>query len=343
MVNAALRLLPLLALTALLGAVGIGPRRETGSDRSDERTSSPAPSPEPSVQAPAASPPAVPFPEPSRRAGIGPRSQAPAPASVPSTIGPRKSVGIAPRAPEPSPGFSPSALRRDRSAAAAAGPAFSAPVRIQRREGVETEPRRNYWHGTGHERYSHYYDGRVHWYGYPFAESFFWMRPYEGLWWTWDARFSRWSYWNDGFWWWPGPAGVQYVYLDDNYYPYDAVRRAPAAPAAAAGEGRGAWTSPDGRRLVEVSGPESEAILYDKAAETPAYIKFLGKDVRKVRFSSAAPGSPPTILVEFGAGSFALYDYEGRRLDTAAPAAVKRAPPASDVPPPPPEDLPPPR
>jgi len=348
MVRPALRLLPLLALTTLLGAVGIGPRRDDSGrreERREERTSSPAPAPAEVAR---------PVQAPRGRVGIAPRAEpapprplpappsAASPESAPSAAAPRPRTGIAPRAAEPSPGFSPAAGRGDRFRPSAAAPSVAAPVRIQRREGVETVPRRHYWHGSGRGRYSHYYDGRVHWYGYPFASSFFWMRPYGGFWWTWDARFSRWSYWNDGFWWWPGPGGVQYVFIDDNYYPYDSVRRAPAAPAAAAGDGRGAWMSPDGRRLVEVSGAENEAILYDKTGETPVYLKFLGKDAQKIRFSAASPGSPPTILIEFRSGAFALYDYDGRRLDTAAPGAVKQAPPAGDVPPPPPDELPPP-
>lgn len=297
MVKANARILVLLALAGLIGAVGIGPRRGGGSDRRDDSSSSSSP---------------------------------PAPAAGPSV--PR--VGIAPRVTQPPSVFSPSA----------------GPVRIQRREGVENVPRRHYWHESGGRRYSHFYDGRVHWYGYPFGASFFWMRPYDGFWWTWDVRFSRWVYWNDGFWWWLGPGGVQFVYLHDDFYPYDSVRQAaarygPASPSGALGS----WTSPDGRRLVEVTAPDAQALLYDKTREAPAYVGFLGNGVSKVGFSSAAPGSPPTIAVEYRGGSAAIFDYDGRRLDTAKPAAIKAAPPEGDVPPaapgelpPPPEDLPPP-
>jgi len=276
--------LALLPLAALIGAVGIGPRRkEHPPETAEER---------PRASAPAASP------GPVRVAPLGP---APAPAPI--------------------------------------NPAAGGRVRIERREGIENQPRRHYWHGSGRGRYSHYYDGRVHWYGYAYRAGFFWMRPYGGLWWTWDARFSRWSYWHDGFWWWPGPAGVHYVYIDDGYYPYDTFRRAPP-PTATSAEGSGDWSSPDGRRLVEVSGPESEALLYDKTTATPSYIRFLGKDVRAVRFSN---GPPPTIFVEFRGGGSALFDLDGRRLDRAAPAEVKEPPPPSDVPPAPADELPPPR
>lgn len=229
-------------------------------------------------------------------------------------------------------------------------PSVAGPVGIQRRQGGEIEPRRHYWHESGGRRYSHFFDGRVHWYGYPYGAGFFWTRPYGGLWWTWDVRFSRWVYWNDGFWWWLGPGGIQFVYVNDNYYPYDALRPAASSPLPASPSGAlGSWPSPDGRRLVEVTGPDAQAILYDKTRETPAYICFLGKDARKITFSSATPGSPPTLAVEFRSGSVAVFDYDGRRLDTAKPAPVTQTPPAGDVPPaapgdlpPPPEDLPPP-
>ncbi|MDD5304331.1 MAG: hypothetical protein PHS14_14630, partial [Elusimicrobia bacterium] len=258
---------------------------------------------------------------------------APAAPAAPAPAFSRPRVGIAPRVTQPPSVFSPSA----------------GPVRIQRREGVENAPGRHYWHESGGRRYTHYYDGRVHWYGYPYGASFFWTRPYGDFWWRWDVRFSRWAYWNDGFWWWLGPGGVQFVYIDDNYYPYDTVRPAAASSSPAPPSGAlGSWPSPDGSRLVEVTGADAQAILYDKTREAPAYIAFLGAGAQKVRFSSAAPGSPSTIAVEFRNGSLAIFDYDGRRLDTAKPAAVKTAPPAGDVPPAPPgeppapEDLPPP-
>ncbi len=255
-------LLALLALTALLGAVGIAPRREAGPG-----PASPAPS-----------------------SGVGPRGGAAPRAAL-------GSVGIAPRVGDP--------------------PA----------------PRRSF---------HHFFDGHVHWYGYPYGPSFHWLRPWGGFWWTWDARFSRWVYWHDGFWWWPGPGGVQYVYVRDAYYPYDAMRRAGfAAPPAAPGD-RGAWTSPDGSRLIEVTGPDAQAVLYDKTTESPAYLRFLGKGVKKIRFSAATPSLPRTIAVEFADGSAALFDDSGRRLDAAKPVPAPKAPPPAEVPPAPSEELPPP-
>jgi hypothetical protein len=340
MVRTLARRLPLLALAGLLGAVGIGPRegdsgRGDRGDRGDRGAESPrtaAPSPAPSPAAAASQP----------RVHISPRVTAPV-VRRPEATAP--SAGFSPspagRAARVAPAQSPSStFTRSRPAAAPItrfSPATTGPVRIQRREGVENVQGRHYWHESGGRRYSHFYDGRVHWYGYPFGASFFWMRPFGGFWWTWDARFSRWCYWYDGFWWWPGPGGTQFVYTNDNYYPYDTVRQgAYTAPPSPPADTSGSWMSPDGTRLVEIAGPDAEAILYDKRPATPAYIRFLGKDVQKVRFSSGSPGSPPTILVEFRDGSFAVFDYDGRRLDNAKPAEVKEAPPPADVPPPPP-------
>lgn len=262
----------------------------------------------------------------SDRGDDSPRSSTPAPSAAES--GPR--VGIAPRA--ASPGIDPGRI-------AEFSPPASGATGIRRREGAELAPRRHYWHDAGSRRYSHFYDGRVHWYGYPFGASFFWMRPFGGYWWSWDASFSRWVYWNDGFWWWPGPGGVQYVYVHDNYYPYSAIRQAAYSAPPAAPDAAGAWTSPDGRRLIEISGPDAQAALFDRSGALASYIAFLGKDVRKIRFAAAAPGYPPTIAVEHRDGSVAVFDYDGRRLDAAKPADVKEAPPVGDLPPGPPGDL----
>ncbi|MBI2789537.1 MAG: hypothetical protein HYX59_12725 [Elusimicrobia bacterium] len=271
MVTRGLRLAALIAFAALLGAVGIGPKRDTGPSRSDDE----------------------------RRP-------------------------VRPAAPAP-----------------AAAPLASGPVSIRRREGPAPAPRR---------RFSHRFDGRVHWYGYPFGASYYWLRPYGGFWWMWDSGYARWVYWHDGFWWWPGPAGARFVQVGGDYYPYETVRRAWQAPSAAPpAAAPGPWSSPDGRRLVEVSGPESQAVLYDKTTDPPSYIRLLGKGARRVRFTSAEKDAPPTIAVELDGGAWALFDHDGRRLDALKPGAVPAPPPAGEAPPalpaglpPPPDDLPPP-
>jgi len=271
MVRPGARRLCLLALTALLGAAGIAPKRETGPSSGDDE-----------------------------RRPIRPSAAAPA-----------------------------------------AAPLASGPVTIRRREGAAPAPRRSY---------SHRFDGRVHWYGYPFGASYYWLRPYGGFWWMWDAGFSRWVYWHDGFWWWPGPAGALFVQVGSDYYPYETVRRPGQAPSAAPpAAAPGPWTSPDGRRLVDVSGPDSQAVLFDKTKDPPSYLRLLGKGVRRVRFWNAEKDAPPTIAVELDGGATALFDYDGRRLDALKPGPAATPPPAGEAPPalsdglpPPPDDLPPP-
>lgn len=297
------------AVAALTGAVGIGPRRERVPDREEPESTAPASAPK-------------------RRAGISPRVERPAPAepaSSPSEAAPsRPRVGIAPSV---SPG----------------APA-PAPVPFTRIERSETVPHRHFWHDHGGRRYSHYYDGHVHWYGWYGGSRFYWARPWGGFWWWYDPVFGRWSYWYDGHWWWGGPGGALYIYVNDDYYPYTPragtyERRADAATGA--GE---AWTSPDGRRVVEVTGADAQAVLYEKSDGSLVYLRFLGKGAQRARFSSPSPGSRATVLLEFRDGTFALFDEDGRRLDAAATPAPENAPPKDKIPapPPPPSELPPP-
>ncbi|MBI3289252.1 MAG: hypothetical protein HYZ74_07015 [Elusimicrobia bacterium] len=282
-------------------AVGIQPRR--GRERSRERDEAPA--------------------------------RAPAPAAAPAA--PRQRVGIAPRVETPRV----PAPANELAPAAPGSSAAAPPVGIHRREGSENAPHRHYWHHLGGRRYSHYYDGRVHWYGYPRGADFWWTRPYGGYWWLYDGRYARWSYWSNGYWWWPGPGGVQYVFVNDGYYPYETARGLGRYATPVAGEdARGPWTSPDGRRLVEITGPEAQAVLFDKTATPPGYLRFLGAGAQRVRFSTGGAESLPTILVEFAGGGFALFDMDGRRLDAnasaPAPSQAPRPPPMGELPPPPP-------
>ncbi|MCR4295681.1 MAG: hypothetical protein NUW21_09120, partial [Elusimicrobia bacterium] len=124
--------------------------------------------------------------------------------------------------------------------------------------------------------------------------------------------------------------------------PYDGPS-VPAAPAAAATGAAGAWTSPDGRRVVEVTGTDAQAVLYEKKDQELIYRGFLGREVQRARFSAATAQSAATILVEFRDGTFALFDFDGRRIDAALPPAPEGAPPKGRVPapPPPPGELPP--
>ena len=79
-----------------------------------------------------------------------------------------------------------------------------------------------YWHEAGGVRYAHFFDDHgIHWYGFYHGSSFYWCRYFGDQWWWYDAAFTRWVFWWDGYWRWWGPGGIAYVYVDNNYYPYD--------------------------------------------------------------------------------------------------------------------------
>jgi len=238
--------------------------------------------------------------------------------------------------------------------AAAAPPAHHAAVshnanlvrNIQRQQRAEAIPNHYYWHNDAGLRYSHYYDGRIHWYGFYHGPTFYWSRYYGDRWWWFDAGVGRWDFWWDGFWWWPGPGGAAYVYVDNNYYPYDSagvtVEReqslTPPSSIPAPGQGR-ATNSPDDRRMVQISGSDAQAFLYDKTASPPVFLQFLGQGVSMVRFSGGAAGAPLQVLVEFKDDTFALFDENGVSLRAAVKSMDAQAgpPPAASesIPPPP--------
>lgn len=212
---------------------------------------------------------------------------------------------------------------------------------IVRRQRVEVVPNRFYWHIEGGIRYAHYFDRGAHWYGFYHGPAFYWTRFHAGRWWWFDARFARWVYWWDGFWWWPAPGGTAYVFVDNNYYPYEGgvvtVRKPELEPppegTPPAGEGS-SWGSPDKRRMVQLHGPRAEAFLYDASGAQPAFLKYLGQGVDKVRFSGGEPGKPLQILLDFKDGSFALFSADGDPMDSAPPGLPGRPPsPPTDIPP----------
>ena len=221
-------------------------------------------------------------------------------------------------------------------------------IRAQQR--VEVVPNRYYWHDDRGVRYSHYFDGRHHWYGFYQGRNFYWTRYYGDRWWWYDPLRLRWVFWWDGFWWWPGPYGAPYVYVDNDYYPYEdsgvtvehvEERPAPASmPDANAGS---TINSPDGRRMVQIFGSDGQAFLYDKTAAPPTFMKYLGQGVSQVRFSAAAAGAPPQILVEYKDDTFALFDQDGNSLSTAVKTEESKTPAPPEAPdsiPPPPTSAP---
>jgi hypothetical protein len=220
-------------------------------------------------------------------------------------------------------------------------------ISVQQR--TEVIPNRYYWHNAGGVRYSHYYDGRWHWYGFYHGPTFYWCRYYGNYWWWYDPFFFRWVFWWDGFWWWPGPGGVEYVYVDNNYYPYEGdgvvVEHEvnPPAPDSVPAPGSGSTTnSPDGKRMVQVFGDEGQAFLYDKTAAPPTFMKYLGQGVAKVRFSAAATGGATQLLVEYKDDTFAIFDEDGNAQSSVAPtgSAAPTPPETPDAIPPPPTSAP---
>ena len=246
--------------------------------------------------------------------------------------------------------------------AAAAPPAHhlavvqnSAVVRnVQAQQRTEVVPNHYYWHNDKGMRYSHYYDGHNHWYGFYHGPTFYWTRYHGDRWWWYDAGRGRWDFWWDGFWWWPGPGGAAYVYVDNNYYPYEGAgvtveqaeeQPAPASiPAAsAAGGAGGPKVSPDGRRMIQIVGADEQAFLYDKTASPPTFMKYLGSGVTQVRFSGGSAGTPSQILVEYKDNTFALFDAEGNSQSSAVQTEESTAPAPPESPdaiPPPPTSAP---
>lgn len=212
---------------------------------------------------------------------------------------------------------------------------------IDHQQRVEVVPNHYYWHTNGGVRYCHYYGSGIHWYGFYHGPHFYWTRYYGNRWWWFDGHFDRWVYWWDGYWWWPGPAGALYVYVNNNYYPYDAgyvtVREpeieAPPASSPAPTEGS-SWKSSDGTRMVQVFGDKALAFLYDTTSGQPVFMKYIGEYVEKVRFSGGG-NKPLKILAELRGGSFAIFDANGNPLDAVQPD-VSPPPPTT----PPPDNLP---
>ena len=216
---------------------------------------------------------------------------------------------------------------------------------IQTQQRGEVVPNHYYWHNDNGMRYSHYYDGHNHWYGFYHGPTFYWTRYYGNRWWWFDGPHSRWVFWWDGFWWWPGVGGVPYVYVDNNYYPYEdsgvTVERAEEQPAPAsvpAPSSGGTKASPDGRRMVQM-GADGQAFLYDKTKTPPTFMKYLGQGVSQVRFSGGTGGAPLQVLVEYKDNTFALFDGDGNSQSSAVQSteAATPAPPETpdSIPPPP--------
>jgi hypothetical protein len=196
------------------------------------------------------------------------------------------------------------------------------------------------WRTIGGRRYVHTYDHGLHWYGFYAGTNFFWTCAFGDYWWWFDPIGARWDFWWGGYWWWPGPGGAVYVNVNGDYRPSNdsGVQAQPPAsipppPTATTlpSEG-GSWKTPDGRRSVQVTGAQGEAFLYDTTGTNPSFMKSLGQNVEKVRFSGGTGGKPAQILLDRKDGSFDLYSEDGVPAASAAPLAAPAAPPAPTAP-----------
>jgi hypothetical protein len=206
-------------------------------------------------------------------------------------------------------------------------------------------PNRSFSRNEGGRRFDHFFDrdGR-HWSGARFGDRFFWFPFFAGYWWWYDPGFARWDYWWDGYWWWGGPGGAPYVYVNSTYVPYDQYgaqapqQEAPSPPSAPPsgtpniapseipadnpGAVGGAWKSPDQKRLVQIA--DAGAYLFDESSSPPKFMKYLGANAEKVRFSGGVSGQPLQILLERTDGGFALFDADGNPALKASPRQTGR-------------------
>jgi len=131
----------------------------------------------------------------------------------------------------------------------------------------------------------------VHWYGFYHGPTFYWTRYNTGHWWWYHQGFGRWVYWYQGFWWWPSPTGVQYVYVDNNYYPYESgvvTVKSPevsAPPMADPGTETASAATPGARSggiMISSSAPEPpaqvEAEALTASASAPAIPDVVSPD-----------------------------------------------------------------
>ncbi len=300
----------------------------------------------------------------SRGMGAGPMGGAHVGHSPPVVIHMRQVTVPAPRQPAPSarvqsgvrpiaPPARDASGRPFRGRTATSPPAHSAVVTngavvrsVQSAQRVEVVPNHFFWHDVHGNHFCHFFDGHAHWFGFYWGPAFYWTQWWGGYWWWYDPSYYRWVYWWNGYWWWPGPGGVPYAYVDNNYYPYQEVTgavivknpqldQAPPGMPAEGVPGR-SFASPDHRRMVQISGDQGEAYLYDSSRGSPSYMAYLARGARQARFSGGTEGRPLRILLDFSDGSFALYDEQGRSLDFNSPANANQNS-EEELPGPPPE------
>lgn len=191
------------------------------------------------------------------------------------------------------------------------------------------------WHNFNGYDMLHHFDGRYHWWGFYLADVYFWSIYYNDYYWWYDPYWHRWCYLQDGSWWWQNPDDLSntYIYQDGAYYQYDdsdggvvlnpdptpPVDVPPGDPTPADPNAK-TFYSTDGSRMVQITGDDLEATLYDTSA-TPAFQPvLLGTGVTDVRFQADDSGALSQILTVAADGSFSTFDTFGNPLDGQAEA-----------------------
>lgn len=203
---------------------------------------------------------------------------------------------------------------------------------------TENMPGRYYWHAYNGFNYCHYYYGGYHWYGWYFGNSYFWTRYWGNHFWWYDPVYFRWCYWWDGGWWWQDPyhINVVYVYDNGNYVSTSAgagvnvaVEGNPSAPGARV------FNSPDGSRMIKVTGSAQDAFLYDTSSSPSFQPIYLASGVKDVKISNTTNGRPLQVMLILNDGSFDLFDNQGNPYNGNGAPPVNGAesnynPPPSD-------------
>jgi hypothetical protein len=144
------------------------------------------------------------------------------------------------------------------------------------------------------------------------GSSYFWTRYWGNHMWWYDPVYFRWCYWWDGGWWWQDPyhVNVVYVYNNGNYVSTSAGAGVDVAVANPSAPAR-IFTSPDGSRMVKVTGSAQDAFLYDTSS-TPSFQPiYLASGVKDVKLSNTTNGRPLQVMLILNDGSFDLFDDQG--------------------------------
>jgi hypothetical protein len=190
------------------------------------------------------------------------------------------------------------------------------------------------WHSFNGFNMVHHFDGRYHWWGFYLADVYFWSIYFNDYYWWYDPYWHRWCYMQDGSWWWQNPdnLGDTYIYQDGAYYQYNnsdggVVLNPDPTPPVDVPPGDPTPTDPnaktfysdDGSRMVQITGDDLEAYLYD-TANPPAFQPILlATGVSDVKFK--LNGSQlAQILTLTSDGSFSTFDQNGNSLDGHAQA-----------------------